>query len=114
MARRVERLEFEDVEDVEEFMGSVVYDPPLTRGEERELLSSLPKAEPDEPIMVVHSVRLPVELAQRVRVAAEDEGVTVSEFIRNGLASIMAGRDRSNLVNLEDVIRAVRSLPHAA
>lgn len=112
--RKVERLEFADPDDVTRFMDSVVHDPPLSAGGEREVLATLPKADPDEPIMVVHSVRLPVELAKRVREAAEDEGMTVSEFIRTGIASVMAGRDRSNLVNLDDVIRAVRSLPHAA
>lgn len=114
MARVVERLEFDDADDVQDLLNGLEYEPRPTKEEERELLASLPEGDPDDPIMVVQSVRLPVTLAQRIRAAADDEGMTVSEFIRNGLTSIMAGRDRSNLVSLDDVIRAVKALPHAA
>lgn len=85
-----------------------------TPGEQAELLAQLPTPDPDAPITVVTSLRLPYELKQRVDEAAEEEGISASAFIRQALERVLAGRDQSKLVNLDDVIRALRSVPHAA
>jgi predicted DNA-binding protein len=88
--------------------------PEETTPEERQrLLAQLPPPDLDAPITVVTSLRLPNELKQRVDAAAEAEGVTASSFIRQALERVLAGRDRTNLVNLDDAVRALRSLPHA-
>jgi len=55
-----------------------------------------------------------VELKQRIDEAATDLGVSSSTFIRRAVEAALAGRDRTNLVNLDDVIRAIQGVPHAA
>jgi predicted DNA-binding protein len=71
-------------------------------------------AEPDAPMNVVTSLRLPADLKRRVDAAAADQGISPSTFIRRAIESALAGRDKGNLVNLDDVIRAIKSVPHAA
>jgi predicted DNA-binding protein len=87
---------------------------PTTPEHEARLLAALPPADPDAPMVVVRSLRLPLELNQRLEDAAKTDGVSASAFIRRAVESALAGHDRTNLVNIEDVIRAVRSVPPAA
>jgi len=87
---------------------------PTTPEQEARLLAALPPADPDAPMVVVRSLRLPLELNQRLEDAAKTDGVSASAFIRRAVESALAGHDRTNLVNIEDVIRAVRSVPPAA
>jgi predicted DNA-binding protein len=63
---------------------------------------------------VVTSLRLPAELKKRLDAAAAADGVSPSTFIRRAVESALAGHDKKNLVNLDDVIRAIKSVPHAA
>lgn len=110
--RRVTDLNLMDMspEEAVELVDNAVAGPIPTREEQAELLAQLPQA----PITMVTSLRLPHELKQRVDAAAAADGLSTSTFIRQSLERIIAGRERTNLVNLDDVIRAVRSLPHAA
>lgn len=74
---------------VSEFIDSL-WPEEVTPEEQEELLAELPPADPDAPIAVVTSLRLPYGLKQRVEEAAEADGISASSFIR-----------------------ALRSLPHA-
>lgn len=88
---------------------------PTTPEQDAELLAMLPPpGVPEAPLNVVRSLRLPEELNRRIEDAAAAEGVPASTFIRRAVEAVLAGRDRENLVNLDDVIRAIRSVPHAA
>ena len=87
---------------------------PTTPEQEARLLAALPPADPDAPMVVVRSLRLPLGLNQRLEDTARADGVSASAFIRRAVESALAGHDRTNLVNIEDVIRAVRSVPPAA
>lgn len=103
-----------DAGQVGEMIDNLVSEPVSSPEEEAALLASLPPAEPEAPMNVVTSLRLPVELKQRLDAAAQAEGVTPSTYIRRAIESALAGRDKANLVNLDDVIRAIKSVPHAA
>lgn len=88
---------------------------PTTPQQQAELLALLPPpGVPEAPLNVVRSLRLPEDLNQRLEQAAEAEGVAVSVFIRHAIESALAGRDKSNLVSLDDVYRALGTLPKAA
>jgi predicted DNA-binding protein len=101
-------------EEARALVDHAVAGPIPTPEEQEDLLAQLPPTDPDAPITVVTSLRLPYELKQRVDEAAEASGVSASSFIRQALERVLAGQDRTNLVSLDDVIRALRSLPHAA
>ena len=88
---------------------------PTTPEQDVELLAMLPPAgEPDAPLNVVRSLRLPEDLNRRIDEAAAAEGLGASTFIRRAIESALAGRVASNLVNLDDVIRAIRAVPPAS
>jgi len=100
-------------EQANELIDNLTYEE-TTPEREAELLAQLPPADETAPITVVTSLRLPHELKQRVDAAAAADGVSTSTFIRQALERVLTGRARENLVNVDDVIRALRSLPHAA
>lgn len=116
MGEQVTDLELMDMTDAEArgLIDNAVPGPVPTPQEQAELLTQLPPADPDAPITVVTSLRMPFDLKQRVEAAAASDGVSTSTFIRQALEKVLTGRDRTNLVNVDDVIRALRSLPHAA
>ncbi|GAA4912526.1 hypothetical protein LX16_2378 [Stackebrandtia albiflava] len=82
-------------------------------GEEARLLSRLPVADPDNPVMVVRSIRFPAELEQQIKAAAEADGVTPSEWVRTAVQRVLTGRDEG-LVSVTEAIKALQRLPHAA
>ncbi|GIG67916.1 ribbon-helix-helix domain-containing protein [Phytomonospora endophytica] len=63
--------------------------------------------------MVVKTVRVPPETDRAVTAAAAAEGVSPSAWIRRAIEAKLAGREPGELVNVEDVLRAVRALPRA-
>jgi|GEM_PF-6421300 len=87
--------------------------PKPSPAEEAKLLARLPVVDPDNPVMVVRSLRLPVELEQRVKAAAEADGMTTSEWVRDAIQRVLTGRDEG-LVSVADAIAAIQRLPHAA
>lgn len=88
---------------------------PTTPEQDAQLLAMLPPAgDPSAPLTVVRSLRLPEELSRRVEEAAEAENIPTSAWIRRAIESALAGRIRSNLVSLDDVLRAIASVPKAA
>lgn len=103
-----------DAERAGELVDNLTFQPADTPEEEAALLACLPPADRTAPMTVVTSLRLPLELKQRVDAAARAEGMSPSTWLRRAAESVLAGRDRTNLVNIEDVIRAVRAVPPAA
>jgi predicted DNA-binding protein len=110
-SRQLERM---TVDQVIELMTNMVPAPVATREEEEAILATLPTVDPDAPIQVVSSLRMSLDLKQRLDAAADAEGISTSAFIRRAVESALAGRHRTNLVNIEDVIRAIRAVPPAA
>lgn len=83
--------------------------------QEADLLAMLPPpGDADAPLNVVRSLRLPADLNRRLEDAAGAAGVPTSVFIRRAIESALAGRVKANLVSLDDVIRAIQSVPKAA
>lgn len=77
--------------------------------------AGLPAPDTDVP-MVSRSLRLPVDLYQRVCAAAETRGVGVTTLMRQFIEAGLADLDESAVVPLADVRRVLASLarPHAA
>jgi predicted DNA-binding protein len=100
-------------DQVNEMIDNLQPEPPLSRAQERDLLATLPSVPAAAPT-VVSSLRLPLDLKQRIDIAATEAGISSSTFIRRAVEAALAGRDRTNLVNLDDVIRAIQGVPHAA
>ncbi|HET8660726.1 MAG TPA: ribbon-helix-helix protein, CopG family [Micromonosporaceae bacterium] len=87
---------------------------PGTAEQEGELAALLPPpGDPGALLNVVRSLRLPEDLNRRLEEAAEAEGIPASVLVRRAIESMLAGRVKTNLVNIDDVIRAVRSIPPA-
>ena len=89
--------------------GEVAYDETAT--------VELPPA-PDSDAMVPLGVRVPPGLAQRVRTAAAEDGVSYSELVRNwievGLTERMTGDQTVSLSVLRQVIAHAAQSGHAA
>jgi predicted DNA-binding protein len=107
---RVEDMTAEELGDFLERLEPV----PTTPEQQAMLEASLPPADPDAPMNVVRSLRLPEELNRRLDEAAAAEHIPASTFIRRAIESALAGRIKENLVSVDDVIRAIRSVPPAA
>lgn len=87
---------------------------PVSREEEEALLAELPEVDPDAPLVVVTSLRLSGDLKRRIDAVAQTDKVSSSTWIRRAIESALAVRDPRGLVNVEDVIRAIRAIPPAA
>ena len=101
-------------DQINDMIDNLTPEPALSREQEAELLARLPSAPAPAGPTVVSSLRLPLELKQRIDEAATGLGVSSSTFIRRAVEAALAGQDRTNLVNLDDVIRAIQGVPHAA
>jgi predicted DNA-binding protein len=102
-------------DEVGDMIDNLASEPVSTPEEEAALLATLPPpSDANAPMTVVTSLRLPLELKRRIDAAAEAEGMSASTFIRRAVESVLTGRDKTNLVNVDDVIRAIQSVPHAA
>jgi predicted DNA-binding protein len=73
----------------------------------------LPVPDTDVP-MVSRSMRLPVELYQRVCAAAEERGVGVTTLMRQFVEAGVADLDDSAVVTIADVRRALAGLARPA
>jgi len=73
----------------------------------------LPEPDTDVP-MVSRSLRLPVELYQRLCAAAEDRGVGVTTLMRQLIEAGAADLDDTTVVTLADVRRLLGSLARPA
>lgn len=84
-------------EDVSAFMDSLEIGP--------EVEDELPP--PGAPVMVVRSLRLPVELDGRVKAAAERRGVPTSTLIREWIELELTALDHDEPISRADALRAV-------
>jgi predicted DNA-binding protein len=71
----------------------------------------LPAPDTDVP-MVSRSVRLPLDLYERVRTAADERGLGVTTLMRQWIEAGLADMDDSATVSLADVRRALAALAH--
>jgi Arc/MetJ-type ribon-helix-helix transcriptional regulator len=83
-----------------------------TEAERRRLLAQLPPLDPNTPVMVSRSLRLPTEMELEIKAAAETEGISASEWIRRALRQAIAGTD-SRQISLAAAIEALERLPRA-
>ncbi len=87
-------------EDVRSFMDG------LTFSEES---AELPPP-PTEPVMVVRSLRLPVELDQRLKAAARTRGVPMSTLVREWIELELAALEQDQPISRADALRALAAL----
>lgn len=65
---------------------------------------------PNEPVMVVRSLRLPVELDQRLKAAAQTRGVRMSTLVREWIELELTALEQDQPISRADALRAVASL----
>jgi len=103
------------VEEVGEFMDNLAFEELPTAQDEADTLASLP---PGSQVMVVRSVRLPIELEQAVADAAKAAGVPKSTWIRQAIEAVLAMQaDHDEPISRADALRALtllRTIPHVA
>jgi predicted DNA-binding protein len=85
-------------EDMPAFMESLEFGAEVTEGE-------LPPA--GAPVMVVRSLRLPVELDGRVKAVAEQRGVPTSTLIREWIELELTALDHDEPISRADALRAL-------
>lgn len=95
-------------EQVQEFMDKLAFDAAPGPEREKELLVSLP--EPGEGVMVVRSIRLPLELHERVKKAAQDRGVATTALIREWIELGLSALENDQPISRADALRALASL----
>jgi predicted DNA-binding protein len=91
----------ERAEDVQAFMEGLEFGGDAPGGE-------LPP--PGAPVMVVRSLRLPVELDQRVKGAAEQRGVPTSTLIREWIELELTALEHDEPISRADALRALAAL----
>ena len=99
----------QSVEDVAELMNNLTFDPPPTPQQAAELLASLPPE--GTPVMVVRSLRLPMDVDDAVAAAAKADGVTKTAWIRQAIEmalSLQTGDDQP--ISRADALRALTLL----
>ena len=72
---------------------------------------------PGTPVMVVRSLRLPIELDARVKAVSAERGVPASTLIREWIEQELAALDHDEPISRADALRAlagVRAVPRPA
>ncbi|HYN97673.1 MAG TPA: hypothetical protein VES42_27865 [Pilimelia sp.] len=96
-------------EEAAELMNSLTFDPPPTPQQEADLLAALPPE--GSPVMVVRSLRLPMDVDDAVAAAAQADGVTKTAWIRQAIEmalSLQAADDQP--ISRTDALRALTLL----
>jgi predicted DNA-binding protein len=65
---------------------------------------------PGAPVMVVRSLRLPVELDQRVKAAAQHRGVPTSTLVREWIELELTALEQDQPISRADALRALATL----
>lgn len=60
--------------------------------------------------MVVRSIRLPMELHERVKKAAQERGVATTALVREWIELELSGLENDQPISRADVLRALASL----
>lgn len=63
------------------------------------------------PVMVSRSLRLPLDMEQRIKAAAAEHGVTTSALIRQWIELGLASAEADKPISLADALRALAALP---
>lgn len=96
-------------DEARDLMQNLTFDPPPTPQEEAALLASLPPAGSE--VMVVRSLRLPVELDEAVTAAAQAAGIHKSAWIRQAIEMALAVQaEEDQPISRADAIRALTLL----
>jgi predicted DNA-binding protein len=96
-------------------MDNLTFDRPLSAEEEQAVLASLPPRGAE--VMVVRSLRLPVDVDEAVAVAARDAGVPKSTWIRQAIEAALALQADDQPISRADALQALtllRSVHRAA
>lgn len=65
---------------------------------------------PGAPVMVVRSLRLPVELDQRLKAAAERRGIPMSTLVREWIELELTALEDDQPISRADALRALAAL----
>jgi predicted DNA-binding protein len=96
-------------EEAAELMNNLEFGPPPTRQEEVDLLASLPPAGSE--VMVVRSLRLPIEVDEAVAAAAKGAGVTKTAWIRQAIEMVLTMQSEDDQpISRADALRALTLL----
>ncbi len=102
-------------DEVGEFMDNLVFEELPTSQDEADTLASMPAG---SEVMVVRSVRLPMELDQAVTEAAKAAGVPKSTWVRQAIEVALATQaDQDEPISRADALRALtllRTIRHVA
>jgi predicted DNA-binding protein len=103
-------------DEAREVMDNLTFEPPAaTEEEEDALLAALPA--PGAEVMVVRSLRLPIEVDEAVAAAAKEAGVPKSTWIRQAIETALAMQADDQPISRADALRALtllRSVHRAA
>jgi predicted DNA-binding protein len=69
-----------------------------------------PPPDADHPVMVVRSIRMPLELDSRVKTAATARGLTVSQMLREWAELELAALEQDRPISRADALRALAAL----
>jgi len=72
--------------------------------------ADLPPAAESTEVMVVRSLRLPLELDRRLKAAAQARGVAMSTLLREWIELELAGLERDQPISRADALRALAAL----
>jgi predicted DNA-binding protein len=96
-------------EQIREFMDNLTFTDPPTEQEAADLLAALPPK--GSPVMVVRSLRLPVETDEAVVAAARSAGLSKTTWIRQAIDMALAVQaDEDEPISRADAIRALSLL----
>lgn len=92
----------------EEFAtGRIVFD----RSAEAEPVETPPRELADQPATVVTSLRMPLELYQRLKAAADRRGTTMAALLRGWAELELAAEEDDRPISRLEAIRALTSVP---
>ncbi|MEV0733432.1 hypothetical protein [Polymorphospora sp. NPDC050346] len=96
-------------EEVANLMANLTFDPAPTPQQEAELLDSLPPEGAE--VMVVRSLRLPIELDDAVTAAAKANGITKTAWIRQAIEIVLTMQAEDDQpISRADALRALTLL----
>ncbi len=99
----------ETPEQTEALMNNLAFEPPTDRQHEAALLAELPA--PGSEVMVVRSLRLPLDLDEAVTAAATAAEVPKSTWIRQAIEMALAMQaDQDQPISRADALRALTLL----
>ena len=84
-------------------MNDLTFNPPPSREQAEELLATLPPAGSE--VMVVRSLRLPVDVDEAIAAAAKSAGVPKSAWIRQAIETALALQDDDEPISRADALR---------